>query len=371
MVIGFCGGNDVNERQITDLNIKGFKSIREASIKFGMINVFIGANGAGKSNLISVFKLLQNLIDERLQIYVSQQGAPDALLHFGRKTTEAIEVRFTFGNNGYYFRLIPTLDNKLIFENESFYWNVRGDYSLGQGHLESKWKKGVNNHINEYIWPILKNQNWRVYHFHDTSESALVKQYGNINDNAFLAPDARNLAAFLYRLNSVDLDCYTLIKDTIRLVAPFFDDFVLRENPFMNGMIQLEWKDVNDTSIFNASQMSDGTLRFICLATLLLQPEKLQPETILLDEPELGLHPFAITVLAGMIKKAAYKKQIVLSTQSVELLNEFEPNDIVVVEHKGNNTQFTRQSEKKLRGWIEDDYSLGEIWKTNLIGGRP
>ncbi len=361
----------VNNRQITRLTIEGFKSIKSAKIDLNMINVFIGANGAGKSNLISVFKLLQSLVDENLQLYVTQHGGPDRLLYFGRKTTESMKVRFEFGNNGYSFKLSPTQDNRLMFEEEVFSWNQSGDCSLGRGHVESLWRRGLGNGIDRYIMPILEEQNWRVYHFHDTSESSFVKQFCNINDNAVFAHNARNLAAFLFRLSVTHREYYMRIKDAIKLVAPYFDDFVLRENPFHQDMIQLEWRDIHSDTIFNASQLSDGTLRFICLATLFLQPPELQPETILLDEPELGLHPYAVSLLAGMIRKASIEKQIILSTQSVELLNEFSPDDVIVVDHKNAQTEFKRLSSGELKVWIADDFSLGDLWKSNLLGGRP
>lgn len=361
----------MNNRQITKMTIEGFKSIKYAQLDLSMINVFIGANGAGKSNLISVFKLLQNLIDENLQLYVTQQGGPDRLLHFGRKTTEFISISFEFGHNGYSFKLSPTQDNRLMFEEENFFWDKSGAKSLARGHVESMWRKGLGNGIDRFILPILENQNWRVYHFHDTSESASVKQFCNINDNAYFAHDARNLAAFLFRLSITERKNYNQIKDAVKLVAPYFDDFVLRENPFRPDMVQLEWRDVHSDTIFNASQLSDGTLRFICLATLFLQPESLQPDTILLDEPELGLHPYAIVLLAGLIKKTSIKKQIILSTQSVELLNEFSTEDIIVVNHKNAQTEFKRLDRDNLKVWLEDDFSLGDLWKSNLLGGRP
>jgi len=211
-------------------------------------------------------------------------------------------------------------------------------------------------------------QSWKVYHFHDTSENARIKQTNKINDNAYLKPDAANLAAFLYLLKETQRYSYERIIKVIQLAAPFFDDFVLRPSPLNPENIQLEWREKNDDGYFNASSLSDGTLRFICLATLLLQPEL--PATILIDEPELGLHPYAITLLAGLLESASIKSQIIISTQSVPLVNHFSPENIIVVDRKDNQSTFTPLKTRDLNLWLED-YSLGEIWEKNLIGGRP
>ena len=361
----------MNNRQITKVEIEGFKSIKKCSLELGMINVLIGSNGSGKTNFISLFKMLQSMIDEELQSYVSKHGGPNAVLFFGSKRTERINAGFYFGENGYQFTLVPTIDDRLMFEGEWFHWNTSGRKKVASGHFESKWKEGCGNRIDTFVKPVLQNQKWRVYHFHDTSDTALVKQIHGINDNIEFATDARNLAAFLYRLKETNEKSYAQIVRAVRLVAPYFDDFILRPNPLKPDSIRLEWKDVNGDIPFTASQLSDGTLRFICLATLLLQPRDLMPETILIDEPELGLHPYAISLLASLIKKAAVYKQIIVSTQSVELLNEFEAKNVIVVNHKDDQSYFERLNEDRLKVWIDEDYTLGDLWKRNILGGRP
>jgi predicted ATPase len=102
----------------------------------------------------------------------------------------------------------------------------------------------------------------------------------------------------------------------------------------------------------------------------LVQPADQQAETIIIDEPELGLHPYAITVLAGLLKSASKEKQIIVSTQSVDLLSEFSPEDVIVVDRNGNKSILSRLDSSTLQDWLEE-YSLGELWKKNLLGGRP
>ncbi len=353
---------------ISRIVLEGFKSIERCDIKMESLNVLIGSNGAGKSNFIGFFGMLQQVLEKKLQQFVSKQGGPDAVLYFGRKITEQLKVELYFGNNGYFATFEPTLDNRMMFSKESFWWNLIGEKSLGKGHFESKTEQGTQSGIDEFILPVMRQ--WRVYHFHDTSESALVKQLHNINDNQYLRPDARNLASFLYLLREEHTNSYQHIVKTVQLVAPFFGDFLIRPSRGNNEKIELEWVEKGQDEPFKAHQLSDGTLRFICLATVLLQPLLMRPSTILIDEPELGLHPYAITTLASLIKSASKTNQLIISTQSVELLNEFEQWDVIVVDRKEEKSTFRRLDDADLADWLED-YSLGEAWKKNLFGGRP
>lgn len=355
--------------QISRLVLRGYKSIAECDVELGRLNVLIGANGAGKSNFIGFFRLINRILDQQLQIAVGLAGGPDALLHYGRKKTEALRAELYFGNNGYRFTLRPTQDNRMMFDREALWWDVHGDWHPASGHFESyaEAQKGKTL-IYKHVVPAMRS--WRLYHFHDTSASAFVKQIHNINDNEYLRDDARNLAAFLLRLKNHHDEHYRRIVKTIRLVAPFFGDFHLRPTVDNNEKIQLEWTEQGQDEPFTASALSDGTLRFICLATVLLQPEAFMPAAILIDEPELGLHPFAISVLAGLMKSASQEHQLIVSTQSVELVNEFDAEDLIVVDKRGGASIFKRTDTESLSEWLTE-YSLGEIWKKNLLGGRP
>jgi predicted ATPase len=354
---------------IEKLSIHGFKSIRELNnLSLNNLNVLIGANGAGKSNFISFFRLLARLMAGELNYYVAKSGGPDALLHYGRKRTPQMSAEMYFGNNGYKLELEPTQSNSLIFAKEAFYWNMRGDFPLGVGHAETKSGSGIQRIIASYVVPSVKS--WIVYHFHDTSDSAPMKQPCALNDNGWLRPDGANLAAYLYRLREQFPDHYRRIVDTIRLVAPFFSDFQLRPNPLDPNSIQLEWNEKGSDFPFLGYQLSDGSLRFICLATVLLQPDELMPSTILFDEPELGLHPYAIELLASLMQQTSLMHQVIVSTQSVELLNQFEPKDVIVVDRENDQSTFARLDPSKLSVWLEE-YSLGELWKRNVFGGRP
>lgn len=357
------------------IQITGFKSIRECDLKLPALTLLIGGNGAGKSNFVGVFGLLAQLVAGNFQSHVLSQGGPDGLLHFGQKRTRRLELRLDFGPNAYRVRLAPTQSDSLFLEEEVCEFRGPGyskpyEETMTVG-LESTLKDAararpgkVASHVYESV------ASWKVYHFQDTSAEAGVKQLQPLDDNMFLRQDASNLAAFLLRLQTQSPAQYQQIVDAIRSVAPFFDDFQLRESPRSPGKIRLEWHEKGSDTYFNAHSLSDGTLRFMCLATLLLQPEPLFPSTILLDEPELGLHPYALGVLAALLKSASQCVQVIVSTQSVTLVNHFEPHDLLITERSGGHTVFRRGHEQSVEGWL-DDYGLGDLWEKNLLGGRP
>lgn len=372
--------------QVQKITIKGFKSIKSlVDFELRPLNVLIGANGAGKSNFIGAFKFLAELTGDNFPLAVQNMGGPDALLHYGRKTSAEMVLEVYFAKeftgvsdvaNSYRVTLVPTLDNRLVFAREESWIDGRFGqtfYSLGVGHDVAKVTTDDSERskkVSHYVAQKLKI--WRQYHFHDTGDTAAVKRIHAVNDNLRLKPDASNLAAYLRLLHTTSAfqSSYQRIVETIRLAAPFFGDFVFRESS--SETIELEWTERGkpDTP-WKAHVLSDGTLRFICLATLLLQPVHMLPDTILIDEPELGLHPYAINLLVQMLQSAAEtNKQVIVSTQSVELLNALSPEDVVVVERVADATVFKRLVCEDLRDWLED-YALGDLWKRNILGGRP
>jgi len=314
------------------------------------------------------------LVEGQLQRYVAQQGGANAFLHNGPKVTQQIYAELLFGNNGYRLALEPDVEGNLFFAREEMHFKGvvyprPSDVPLGSGHRESKLPQPAEikpGSIASYVVPTL--QSYRVYHFQDTSETAGVKLPGQMNDTRFLRADASNLAAFLRVLKFTQPVRYARIRETIQLAAPFFDDFVLEpvtENP---ELIRLEWRQKGLDYPFLAHHLSDGTLRFMALTVLLLQP--LPPSMIILDEPELGLHPVAIELLASLLHEAALHGQVLASTQSPLLINHFEPEDVVVVDRVEGSSSFRRLEKDSLREWLQD-YSLGELIQKNIIEAGP
>lgn len=363
------------------IEIRGFKSIREMTLDLRPLNVLIGANGVGKSNFISAFRFLNELVNENLQLHVARSGGVDAFLYFGRQHTDEMYLNVKLSQdrpgliNAYSCTLVPSTDGPFIFSEETAYFHDQKRYSqpmsisLGLGHQETQINQmAKQDYVVAYTRKAITS--WRIYHFHDTSDRARIKGSVEINDNAFLRPDGSNLAAYLYWLRVMHPANYRSVVETIRLVAPFFDDFNLNPDRFDESKIRLEWLEVGSDMYFNATALSDGTLRFMALATLLLQPQAKKPTTILLDEPELGLHPYAITILANLLKSTAEETQIIVSTQSVTLVNQLDFEDIVVVDREEQQSVFRHLTEDDMGNWL-DDYSLGDLWEKNVIGGRP
>ena len=357
---------------LTHIRVAGFKSIREMALDLADLNVLVGANGAGKSNFVSLFRMLGLMVDDRLRLFVGEAGGPDALLTKGGKSTARIELGLHFGRHGYEAKFSRNQANELMFQEERCLFYGDGhvkpqDVWLGPGHTETRLSAiAPQNEIVRHVLDAMKG--WRVFHYHDTSSGAKVKHISDIDDNAFLRGDAGNLAAFLLLLRDHYPLHYREIVETVRMVAPFFHDFQLGPTPANDQKIQLQWRDKDADAYFNAHALSDGTLRFICLATLLLQPDV--PSIIVIDEPELGLHPYAISLLASLLRAAAKRTQVIVSTQSVSLVDQFDPEHIVVVDREPQGSVFRRLPPEEVATWI-DGYSLGELWEKNVFGGRP
>lgn len=361
---------------VSKISIKGFKSIKDLeNLRLDSLNILIGSNGAGKSNFISFFKMLSELVDGRLQLWVSKQGGADRILSYGIKETKAIEAFVEFGLNGYKLNLEPTSDAQLTFAEEKLFFD--GPYfgktwqTLGSGHNESllidrKDKDGKQ--IADYCYKSIAS--WKIFHFHDTSNTAGVKRRGSLHDNIYLRHDASNLAAYLFRLQEEQNDIYQNIRKIVQLAIPFFDDFAFNPRKLPSGeeQINLLWKQKGSDYALWPDQFSDGSIRFICLATALMQPDP--PSTLIIDEPELGLHPYAVTLLASLLRSASQRMQIIVATQSVSLVNEFNIDDLIVVDRNAGFTVFNRFNTEDFKGWLEE-YTVGELWEKNIFGGRP
>lgn len=363
---------------ISRLTIKGFKSIKSLeNFQLNQLNVLIGANGAGKSNLVSYFRMLGEIIHLRLQNWTTTQGSADRIVSFGVKETGKLESFIEFGLNGYEFELEPTMDGGFSFSKERLLFEGfcfgKKWINLGSGHKESQLKNAFQQAnkkggVEDYCYSSISS--WKVFHFHDTSDTAGVKRLGSLQDNEYLRSDASNLAAYLFRLSSESPEVFEQIRKTVSLVIPFFDDFVLKPTKLVSEeeQIRLLWEQKNSDYALWPSQLSDGSIRFICLVTALLQPEP--PSTIIIDEPELGLHPYAITLLGSLLRSASSRMQVIVSTQSVPLVNEFSIEDLIVVERENGATVFNRFREQEFQTWLTD-YSVGELWEKNILGGRP
>ena len=360
------------------ITVRGFKSIASIEkLALRPINVVIGPNGSGKSNFIEVFSFLREVREGRLQDYVRRGGGAEQILHFGSRVTPRLQIFLSFQNerNQYDLALAPTEDDGLYpaAERASFWDKRRYPTRPFDEELAPRGREaGISdpNATRTARWVRDHLSRWRLYHMHDTSPASPMRKTAKIDDNAFLRADGSNLSSFLYLLQNRHPDSYGLIRRTVQRVAPFFDDFMLRPDPLNEETIRLAWTHKGSDQYFGASALSDGSLRFIAPATLFFQPERCRPSVILVDEPELGLHPYAITLLASLVKQASAATQVLLSTQSSLLLDHFQPEDVLVANRVDNATELTRLDPAPLASWLEE-YSLGQLWEKNEFGGRP
>lgn len=364
------------------ITIKGFKSIQSLEdFELTNLNVLIGGNGAGKSNFIDFFRMLRAMMDlpipglptANMQAYFRFYGGIHNVLYNGHKVTKQIEAELMFGGYGYRFALNPTADETCIFDDESYYnGNDATEWkSWGSGHSHPKLVESYKDQ-SRFFKPSSISKNFKsmysrfVYHFNDTSDLASMRRSESVDDNLYLRFDASNIASYLLRIKNEDEKLYQKISSTIQLVAPFFDDFILK--PDENEKVRLMWKQKGSDMQLKPYHLSDGTIRFICLTTALMQLEP--PATIIIDEPELGLHPYAIDIMAEMIHSASQKVQVIVSTQSSALIDNLEPENVIVVNRKDGASTYERLNKKEFTSWLEE-YSLGELWYKNVVAGGP
>jgi len=348
------------------ISIEGYKSIKNEQIALQPINILIGANGSGKSNFISFFEFLNRLYHRKLNDYIALKGGANKILHKGQKKTTDISFQISFNKekNTYSATLVSGNDG-FVFTKEDLGYNDN-HWDISQSEREGRVKISdifSSDYIREYL------NGLRKYHFHDTSDKSSFTNLSHLeNDIHYLYNDGSNLAAFLYHISDNHKIVHNRIIKTIQSIAPYFSDFYLHPN--QEDYVGLQWTDKYSDVVYGVNDLSDGTIRFIALATLFLQPKL--PNTIIIDEPELGLHPTAIAKLAGMIKSAAAKGcQVIVATQSTDLVSHFLPEDIVTVDQVNGESKFKRLDSNELQEWM-NDYTIDDLWKRNIIAtGQP
>ncbi len=376
----------MNPGRIESVRIRGFRSLADIELsELPMATVLIGANGSGKSNFVRFFELLTWMLGaRRLAEFIERQGGADDQLFGGNRLTPRLEaevaLRTDSGRNDYRFALTYAHPDRLFFTEESFRLRRGGSPAeaqwvhLGSGQREAQII-GAARPREEYdfnqvtAWLIVGLlRNCAVYQFHDTSDNSNFKQRWDVEDNNYLRRDGGNLAAVLYRLEREDVRRYEVICRHIGRVLPGFDRFVLEES---YGKVLLRWQAKGTDKTFGAHLTSDGSLRFFALVTLLNLPPEMLPGVLLLDEPELGLHPAAITLIGGMIKALATERQIIVATQSPLLVDAFDLDEIFVLDLQDGRTEIRKLDPGKYQQWLDDSSTPGQLWQKNLLGGRP
>ncbi|MBW2034557.1 MAG: AAA family ATPase [Deltaproteobacteria bacterium] len=374
-----------DQLELKSIELKGFTSIdaEGQTIELRPITVMLGANGAGKSNLVSFFKMLNYMTTGALQQYVADRGFADSLLYFGAKITSEVSARLRFedaqARDEYAFVLGRDATGRLFLKDETIVYHAARRVTpqtvkLGGGVRESQLKEFADkgDQTCQVVYNLLSQ--CQVFQFHDTSATAKIRSEGYIDDSRFLRSDGGNLAAFLCGLMKKNSGkrYYDRIVRHIQLIVPQFEDFDLAPSTENENYVRLNWREKGSDYLFGPHQLSDGSLRFMALTTLFMQPPELRPKVIIVDEPELGLHPAAISALAGMVKAVTPATQVILATQSSRLVDEFTADQVMIVERDENRrrTIFRWLKEQDLAEWLER-YCLSELWEKNVLGGRP
>ena len=371
--------------QIESIRIKGFRSLADVEIEgLPRATVLIGANGSGKSNIARFFDMISWMIgSRRLVEFVQRQGGADDQLFGGSRTSSRLEaelvIRTDSGRNDYRFALAHAHPDRFVFTEEAFRFSRGGLGTeafwqhLGSGHSEAKVVEagqstavsGVNPATARVLVHLLRR--CVVYQFHDTSDDSYLKKSWDAEDNAYLRSDGGNLAAILLRLEREDRRRFESICGYIRRALPVFDRFEIEES---YGKVLLRWRAKGTDKTIGAHLTSDGSLRFFALVALLNLPPEMLPDVLFLDEPELGLHPAAVTLVGDMIKALATERQVIAATQSPLLVDAFDLAEILVLELRDGRTEVRRHDEESYRSWLEE-YATGELWQKNLLGGHP
>ena len=368
--------------RIKNISVDGFKSIKELkNLELKKLNIIVGANGTGKSNFIQIFRMLDAMSHGHFQEFILKNGGADAFPFCGLKETPEVKIEFEFTSNSFYsrgsnfyrFTMSPNNDEQMVLYEECKY-NDHGWHSYGSHSLESKLSDKIKNErsydgqidgVGSYVYDSISR--WKVYHFHDTSSTAPMRRSEIVEDYEKLDGSARNIAPFLLYLREISPSSYAEIVKAVRLVIPFFEDFRLDILKMGEAeKVKLTWKQKGTEYPMQPYHLSDGSIRFICLATALLQP--VLPTTIVIDEPELGLHPEAIHILAELIKAASTYTQVIVATQSPLLLDQFSIEDIIVARRQNGTSTFERLNAEDYGQWLED-YTIGELWTKNVIDG--
>ena len=371
---------------IESVRIRGFRSLADVELSnLRNANVLIGANGSGKSNFIRFFEMMSRMLRSRqLGEFVERHGGADDQLYGGNRVTPRMEaeiaLRTEAGRNDYRFALVHAHPDRFVFTEEAFRFSGAGfptearwqHAPSGQSEAEivnmaqAPPSPGVNPTTARVIVHLLKS--CHVYQFHDTSDTSNFKKRCDLDDNNYLRTNGGNLAAVLHRLEQEDVGRFDLILRHIRRVLPVIDRFQIEES---YGKVSLRWKARGTDKTFGAHLTSDGSLRFFALVTLLNLPLEMLPNVLLLDEPELGLHPAAITLVGSMIKSLAADRQIIVATQSPLLVDAFDLDEIVVADLDDGKTRFRKLESSEYKQWLDDSFTPGDLWRKNLIGGRP
>lgn len=374
--------------KIERIKIHGFKSLKEIDFEMRPLNVLIGPNNGGKTNFLEFLEFLSEAAHEELQDAIARRGGFFSLLYAGygdsKKAEISCEVDFLILSEkvSYKVALSPDfLATKVMgewFQGQNL-WGKRTFITPRQALLkelleEPEQKKRLKNgeliiaqdpkESHEYL---LRNylRSLAIYEF-STAKNSPLRREQSLKAGIRISPDGDNLASVLHNMKERGeyRDAYNEIIKTLRVAFPTFKDLHF-PCEVSEGKIALRWEGEFKRD-FSSAVLSDGVLKFLCLTTLLLSPDP--PDLICIDEPEIGLHPQLISLVAELLIAASERIQLIVATHSPQLIERLRPED-VVVEKKDGATELRRLPPEELKSWLKD-FTLSELWLTGVTGGR-
>lgn len=389
--------------KLSHLHVTGFRSFLDQEIELRNLNVLIGSNGSGKSSLLDLFEILSRAGQQQLNNAIAERGGIDAVLTWDKPT--ALFVLMRFAPTGFFIEETHGVDFELLATKQGIGYRIvreivtklpalrvlemtdgRGtaqNMLTGGSGLQSPPNGGeltlaqirdaqsypTPDKVRRYL------SNIAVYRGFDTYTGAPIRDAAFIGTQYADLPPTRlmdggdNLTSVLYLMKNDPKyqDAFEEYESALRRAFPAFQE--LRFPPAGGqGKTILSWKVSTTKRLVEASVLSDGMLRFMCLLAALYDPEP--PSLLCIDEPEAGLHPQLLRLLASVIRGASERIQIIITTHSADLLSYLKtPEAVMVVESKNGISELQRLDEERLKGWLEE-YTLGELWEQGELGGR-
>ena len=382
------------------IHIQGFRRLFDVDIKLNPLNVLIGANGSGKTSILDVFSLLANSASGKLNESLSEQNGIDANLS-NLAAANAGKSQFMSFELAMHVPSYKPIEYRLAISPQGASYKIADELLSQYGGRPEPFKHIVAHHDNVvyYEWKLSKKglvrPNWEYnpkesalsqvpkmfrepedfrkrlassthYHVLDVSRRAPIRLPQQMRDATLPGHDGEDLVSCLFTLRETDPDRFELIEATLRAGFPSFER--LNFPPVAAGTLAMTWKDRNSKYPFYMHQLSEGTLRFLWLVTLLHSPGL--TEVTMIDEPEVSLHPELLSLLADLLRDASNRTQLIVATHADRLVRFLQPSEILTINTNDEGaSEVICADELDLENWLKE-YSMDEVWRMGRIGGR-
>ena len=383
------------------IHVQGFRRLHDVDLKLRPLNVLIGANGCGKTSLLDVFTLLSASASGELKATLGEYGgldpnltalssipgekAPFMRFELDRTSDDFPVVKYAISlkarGTAYHIpeeRLTQHIDESKpepMKHIESTHGRVRYFDPGEKGLKAPEWEHDpTESALSQVLKMYQQPERFRQvlgssthYHVLDVGVRAPVRLPQKMQEASLPGQDGEDLLPCLYWMREAAPERFEVIEDTLRVAFPAFER--LNFPPVASGMLAMSWKETTSKSPFFAHQLSEGTLRFLWLVTLLYSPGL--TEVTLIDEPEVSLHPELLSILADCMRDAARRTQLIVATHADRLVRFLKPEEVVTfdVEEEGASTA-TRAEDLDLDAWLKE-YTLDQVWQHGRMGGRP